>query len=117
MDVTYYTHTIRTPQGRRFETRTVAPTTDYAGSAGYTVEQTERTVLHLELGDPVLVRAFGRERPGHVVKLGRTLVTVDFQQNSQGKRGTRSASAWELSPAGHDAGGQGGTRFDREVIT
>lgn len=112
MDVTYWTHTIHSDRiGRSFDARTITPDSDYADRDGYRVEQTERTTLHLAVGTPVLVRAFGRDRPGHVVKLGRTRVTVDFQQNAAGARGTRSAhAAWDLSPAV-------GTPFDREVVS
>lgn len=115
MDITYYTHTVRdTARGNTFTVRTLGPETDYAGKPAYQVDQTERTVLHLEVGDPVLVHAFGRNRPGHVTKLGRTKVTVDFQQNRQGDRGSRSAGAWDLSPVTE---GPQHTRFDREVIS
>ncbi len=107
MDLTYFTHTHRRPRdGSLYDIRSTKP--EPPATYGELV-QTERTTLHLGIGDPVLVRAYGRHRHGTVTKLGRTRVTVDFLRNRDGDRASRAFGAWELEPTE-------GTAFSREVV-
>lgn len=46
-----------------------------------------------EVGDPVLVQAFGRERDGYVTKLNRTTVEINYTRNNQGDRAARKFRA------------------------
>ena len=112
MDLTIYTHTVKAPNGDMFTRLTDA--LDYNGwyteERGYQVVATEQTILHLQVGSPVLVHAFGRLRPGTVTKLGRTKVTVEYQRNAAGTMASRIFGALELAPAP-------GTAFTREDVT
>lgn len=46
-----------------------------------------------EVGDPVLVQAFGRERDGYVIKLNRATVEVSYTRNKMGDRAVRKFRA------------------------
>lgn len=107
MDITYFEHTVRPRQGAEW---TVVRSSGPEAPKWYAeVSQTEKVTLHLSVGTPVAVRAFGATRPGTVVKLGRTKATVDFQQNRDGARGQRSFGSYEITPTV-------GTPHDRVVL-
>jgi hypothetical protein len=52
------------------------------------------------VGDAVEVRAFGRMRPGHVITLGRTKVTVRYARNAAGDQATRTFGPGEVRVPG-----------------
>jgi hypothetical protein len=49
-----------------------------------------------QIGESVYVHAFGRQRIGRVVKLGRTRITVEFVRNQRGELDVRSFPAWAV---------------------
>ena len=96
LTLTHYEHHYRTPGGREGIVETLGPDSWLA------VQEQVKTIRvrsTYEVGDKVAVHAYGRSRPGVVTKLGRTKVTVDYQQNRQGDRNERAFQAHFVVPA------------------
>jgi hypothetical protein len=54
------------------------------------------TVNDFKVNDNVIVHAFGGDRRGYVVKVGKTRVTVNFVRNMQGERDERPFPASDV---------------------
>ena len=63
---------------------------------GYTFGEVRPVAREYYVGKPVKVHAFGRLRDGHVTKLGRSRITVEYKRNREGELAERAFAATEI---------------------